>query len=84
MNGTNRLIAELLYGAGLRLTEGLRLRVKDLDFGFKQINVRDGKGGKDRLTVLPAKLIQPLKEQLSDAQILHERDLKNNLSYIIF
>ncbi len=82
MSGTNRLIAELLYGAGLRLTEALRLRVKDLDFGFKQINVRDGKGGKDRLTVLPAKLIQPLKEQLDKTQILHARDLKINLGKV--
>ncbi len=55
IEGTNWLIANLLYGAGLRLNEALRLRVKDIDFGFQQIVVRDGKGGKDRFTVLPTK-----------------------------
>jgi integrase len=54
----------LLYCAGLRLTEVLRLRVKDLDFGFRQIVVRDGKGGKVRFTVLPNILIEPLQVQL--------------------
>jgi len=78
LDGTNLLIANLLYGAGLRLHEALRLRVKDLDFGFGQIVVRDGKGGKDRLTVLPKKTIEPLKEQLETARTLHERDLKND------
>jgi integron integrase len=67
----------------LRLHEALRLRVKDLDFGFKQIVVRDGKGGKDRLTVLPAKLIEPLQEQLREARKLHERDLKNGLGRVV-
>ncbi|MBA2607080.1 MAG: tyrosine-type recombinase/integrase [Acidobacteria bacterium] len=57
-------MANLLYGAGLRLKERLRLRVKDLDFGFKQILVRDGKGGKDRFTVLPQMLVDPLKKHL--------------------
>ena len=53
LQGTKLLMASLLYGAGLRLTECLRLRVKDIDFGYNQIVVRDGKGGKDRVTVLP-------------------------------
>ncbi len=57
-------MANLLYGAGLRLKERLRLRVKDLDFGFKQILVRVGKGGKDRFTVLPQMLVDPLKKHL--------------------
>lgn len=61
IEGINWLIANLLYGAGLRLNEALRLRVKDVDFGFQQIVVRDGKGGKDRFTVLPVKLIEPLQ-----------------------
>jgi integrase len=51
------LIANLLYGSGLRLIEALRLRVKDLDFGYRQIVVRDGKGGKDRFTVMPTTLV---------------------------
>ena len=80
--GTNGLIAGLLYGSGLRLHEALRLRVKDLDFGYKQINVQDGKGGKGRVTVLPAKLVEPLQAQLREAQGMHERDLKNNLGRV--
>lgn len=79
---TNWLIASLLYGAGLRLHEALRLRVKDLDFGFKQIVVRDGKGGKDRFTVLPTKLVEPLQEQLRFAQKLHEQDLRRGLGRV--
>ncbi len=55
LKGANWLIANLLYGSGLRLSECLRLRVKDLDLGFRQIVVRDGKGGKDRFTVMPTK-----------------------------
>jgi integron integrase len=82
LSGTNGLIAGLLYGSGLRLHEALRLRVKDLDFGFKQINVQDGKGGKGRVTVLPAKLVEPSQAQLRDAQATHERDLKNNLGRV--
>lgn len=80
--GTNWLIANLLYGAGLRLHEALRLRVKDLDFGFKQIVVRDGKGGKDRFTVLPKKLIEPLQKQLQYARKLHEQDLRRGLGKV--
>ena len=80
---TNWLIANLLYGAGLRLQEALRLRVKDLDFGFKQIVVRDGKGGKDRLTVLPTKLIEPLRAQLEYARKLHELDLRNGFGRVV-
>jgi integrase len=57
-----RLMAELLYGAGLRLMECLRLRVKDVDFGYLQITVRDGKGQKDRVTMLPVSLVPPLRE----------------------
>jgi integrase len=53
MSGQYRLMTDLLYGAGLRLLECLRLRVKDIDFGYLQITVRDGKGGKDRVTMLP-------------------------------
>lgn len=82
LNGTNRLIADLLYGAGLRLIEALRLRVKDIDFGFKQILIRNGKGAKDRFTVLPTKLIEPLKKQIEFARKLHEQDLKRGLGRV--
>lgn len=73
LTGTNRLIANLLYGAGLRLSEALRLRVKDIDFGFRQIVVRDGKGAKDRFTILPDVLIEPLQKQLQRTEKTHER-----------
>ena len=82
LTGTNLLIANLLYGAGLRLIEALRLRVKDLDFGFKQIVVRDGKGAKDRFTVLPTKLFEPLQKQLEFARKLHEQDLRRGLGRV--
>jgi integron integrase len=82
LKDTNWLVANLLYGAGLRLIEALRLRVKDLDFGFKQIVVRNGKGGKDRFTVLPTSLIEPLQKQLLTAQKLHEQDLRHGLGKV--
>jgi integron integrase len=71
-----RLMAELLYGSGLRLLECLRLRVKDVDFGYSRIVVRDGKGAKDRVTMLPGRLRRPLKEHLAHAKAVHERDLQ--------
>lgn len=74
MNGDTWLMASLLYGAGLRLTECLRLRVQDLDFGQGEILVRDGKGGKDRVTVLPESLVQPLRQHLITVRATHERD----------
>lgn len=75
LDGPARLMAELLYGTGMRLMEGLRLRVKDIDFGMNQIIVRDGKGGKDRVTVLPAKLRLLLERHLAWVKALHEQDL---------
>jgi integron integrase len=68
-------MATLLYGAGLRLMECLRLRVKDLDFTYNQIVVRDGKGEKDRITMLPETLVAPLQEHLVRVQQLHTTDL---------
>jgi integrase len=68
MHGTPRLVASLLYGTGLRLAEGLRLRVKDLDFEQSQLYVRRGKGGKDRLTMLPPLLHKRLRQQLGKAR----------------
>ncbi|HIC92921.1 MAG TPA: integron integrase [Anaerolineae bacterium] len=75
MSGTPQLIAKLLYGSGLRLMEAVRLRVKDLDFAQHQVVVRDGKGMKDRVTVLPDSLIAPLQEHLQRVKLIHERDL---------
>ncbi len=77
MSGVNQLIAKLLYGSGLRLLEALRLRVKDVDFAYHQITVRDGKGEKDRVTILPASLVEPLQEHLSRVGMLHQCDLEN-------
>ncbi len=68
-------MASLLYGAGLRLRECLRLRVKDVDSGFRQLTVREGKGAKDRITMLPAALVEPRRSHLARVKSLHERDL---------
>ena len=76
LRGEYQLMAELLYGAGLRLLECVRLRVKDIDFGYGQITVRDGKGMRDRLTVLPERVREPLRLQLARVQQLHQRDLE--------
>ncbi|MGC2458442.1 MAG: integron integrase [Gallionellaceae bacterium] len=76
MDGTMWLIASLLYGSGLRIMECLRLRVKDADLGKGEILVREGKGFKDRVTMLPASLVQPLKDHLVRVKALHEEDLK--------
>jgi integron integrase len=76
MSGVTRLIASLLYGAGLRLLEGLRLRMLDLDFARSELTVRSGKGSKDRRTLLPRSLHDALRTQLSDARRTHERDLE--------
>jgi len=76
LTGVRWLIASLLYGAGLRVMECLRLRVKDVDLEYRQILVRDGKGDKDRVTMLPDKLIEPLRAHLERARGLHARDLR--------
>lgn len=68
-------MVSLLYGAGLRLRECLQLRVKDVDFSYRQIVVRHGKGGKDRVTVLPDAAVQPLQTHLRRVHDLHRRDL---------
>jgi len=73
--GTAWLMASLLYGGGLRLMECVRLRVKDVDFERRELLVRQGKGGKDRRTVLPAALVEPLRAQVEEALRLHRADL---------
>lgn len=77
MEGVKWLMGSLLYGAGLRLRECLKLRVKDVDFDYRQILVRDGKGGKDRVTMLPESTIEPLREHLKRVRVLHNADLAN-------
>lgn len=75
LEGTNRLIVGLLYGGGMRVSEVLRLRVKDVDFEMTQITVRDAKGAKDRNTMLPDSLAEELKTHLKQVKLLHEQDL---------
>lgn len=75
LEGVYRLQVELMYGTGLRQAELLSLRVKDIDFGSNNVIVRSGKGGKDRSTVLPQKLVPQLKDQVSKVRRLHQRDL---------
>jgi integron integrase len=76
LHGVKWLIASLLYGAGLRVLECLRLRVKDVDLGYRQILVRDGKGEKDRVTMLPARLVEPMRAHLERVRLVHARDLR--------
>jgi integron integrase len=73
--GTAGLMLRLLYGSGLRLMECVRLRVKDVDFDRMQILVRDGKGDKDRVTMLPRSLVEPLREHLVKVRVLHRKDI---------
>jgi integron integrase len=82
MHGTPRLMAELLYGSGLRLMECVRLRVKDVDFGYARITVRDGKGAKDRVTMLPVNLAAPLERHLAKVKAQHEQDLDDGFGEV--
>ena len=75
LEGTEWLMASITYGGGLRLLECLRLRVKDLEFDRGEILVRDGKGNKDRITMLPRSLVEPLRTHLARVRSLHERDI---------
>jgi len=76
LHGAPRLMAGLLYGSGLRLMECVRLRVKDVDFGYARITVRDGKGAKDRVTMLPVNLAARLERHLQRVKAQHEEDLE--------
>jgi integron integrase len=83
LSGIHRLAALLLYGSGLRLMECLRLRVKDIDFHYNQITVRDGKGGKDRVTMLPMAAIPLVQENLRKVRALHEKDLLDGFGAVL-
>ena len=82
MNGISLLIAKLLYGTGMRLMEALRLRVKDLDFSNNYIIIRDGKGSKDRRTVLPNSLKEVLIRQLEQVNLIHQSDLDSGFGSV--
>jgi integron integrase len=71
----HRLVAGMLYGAGLRLSEGLQIRVKDLDLERRELRIRGGKGGRDRVSVVPAKLVRSLEDQMERLRAQHDRDL---------
>jgi integron integrase len=83
LSGTHLLIASLLYGAGLRLLESLRLRVKDLDFERKEMLIREPKGGRDRMAVLPATVIPALRLHLEEVRRLHQRDLRDGFGEVM-
>ena len=82
LKGTHWLVGMLLYGSGLRLSESLELRVKDIDFEYNQITVRDSKGEKGRSTMLSQKIVQPLKGHLIKVKAIHEKDLKNRFGTV--
>jgi integron integrase len=75
MQGQTWLIASLLYGSGMRIMECLRLRVKDVDFARNEITIREGKGGKDRRTVLPRSLVEPLQREIERVSVMHSLDV---------
>ncbi len=81
--GDKRLMASLMYGAGLRLMECLRLRVQDIDFASNEIMVRDGKGAKDRITMLPETLKQPLSDHLKNVKRIHDKDLADGWGRVL-
>lgn len=82
LSGRNQLMAKLLYGSGLRLMECVRLRIKDIDVAQRQIVVRDGKGRKDRVTMLPDSIIPPLREHLEHVRHVFEADLRDGYGYV--
>jgi integron integrase len=82
LRGTHKLMAQLLYGSGLRLMECVRLRVKDLDFEYKTVTVHDGKGEKDRITPMPDSLIAPLQRQVERVRLLHDEDLASGFGNV--
>ena len=81
--GDKWLMASLMYGAGLRLMECLRLRVQDIDFASNEIMVRDGKGAKDRITMLPESLKQPLSDHLKNVKRIHDKDLADGWGRVL-
>jgi integron integrase len=83
LEGAEALVAGLLYGSGLRLMEALRLRVQDLDFSRHELMVRDGKGGKDRRTMLPMRLADQLRSHLLRVQEIHHKDLADGWGRVV-
>lgn len=82
LGGRLRLIAMLLYGSGLRLMEAISLRIKDVDLERREITIRSGKGGRDRLTMLPAAVVDALADQLQRVRVMHLRDVRAGHGYV--
>lgn len=82
MTGVSKILAQIMYGGGLRVMETMRLRVKDIDFSNRQIIVRDGKGDNDRVTILPEAVIQSLQLHLKQVKITHEKDLADGFGAV--
>ena len=82
LQGTCWLMASLMYGSGLRVLECCRLRVKDIDFERRELTVRDGKGEKDRLTLLPERLLEPLAAHLERVRRMHASDIRNGTGFV--
>jgi integron integrase len=79
LSSVDHIVASLMYGTGLRLMECLRLRIKDIDFSYNQILIRSGKGEKDRVTMLPISLKEPLRKHMLTVKLIHQTDLKQGL-----
>lgn len=82
MDGVPQLVAKLLYGSGLRMMEAIRLRVQDIDYDFKQVVVRSGKGDKDRVTPLPSSLAPLLENHIAKVRVLHEKDISSGFGEV--
>jgi len=82
LDGVPELVVKLLYGCGLRITEAVKLRIQDIDFGFKQVTVRDGKGMKDRVTPFPVNLEFALSNHLERVKLIHKKDLAQGLGNV--
>jgi integron integrase len=83
LHGVHQLIAQILYGSGLRLLEALRLRVQELDFAQREVLVRSGKGEKDRRTMLPGQLIEPLQHHLGAVRLQHDNDIRRGFGAVL-
>lgn len=82
LDGTHWLMASVIYGSGLRLQECLRLRIQDIDFGYRQIIIRDGKGQKDRITILPSSLESAIIKQVEKVKVIHYKDMENGIGSV--
>lgn len=83
LDGIPNLVCSLLYGSGLRISEAIRIRVKDVDIGYSQLTVRSGKGKKDRVTILPSTIINDLRIQVKKVHNLHKKDLRRGYGKVL-